>query len=177
MVRTSLTHLAAPRVSLFCSYHILTSPMIYYWTDAQQHGIYLLNRSQRTSKCGKNISDTLGCASCVTFLLLPHFDVTYYWTDARQHGTYLLIRLVWCSLVSSSICLPKPWHITENRPQHWELHVLYLVMNIWRLWNCLHPDWRKLTKRLLKRKIHHLLLTVLEIEDYHVDAHSLSSLS
>ena len=26
-------------------------------------------------KCGKNISDTLGCASCATFLFLPHFDV------------------------------------------------------------------------------------------------------
>ena len=26
------------------------------------------NRSQRMSKCGKNISDTLGCASCATFL-------------------------------------------------------------------------------------------------------------
>ena len=33
------------------------------------------NRSQRTSKCSKNISDTLGCASCATFLFLPHFDV------------------------------------------------------------------------------------------------------
>ena len=33
------------------------------------------NRSQRTSKCGKNISDTLGCTSCATFLFLPHFDV------------------------------------------------------------------------------------------------------
>ena len=33
------------------------------------------SRSQRTSKCGKNISDTLGCASCATFLFLPHFDV------------------------------------------------------------------------------------------------------
>ena len=40
-----------------------------------------------------------------------------------------------------------------------------------RLWNCLHPDWRKLTKRAFKRKIHKLLLTV--IEDYYVDAHSL----
>ena len=29
---------------LFCSYHILTSSVIYYWTDARQHGIYLLNR-------------------------------------------------------------------------------------------------------------------------------------
>ena len=42
-----------------------------------------------------------------------------------------------------------------------------------RLWNCLHPDWRKLTKRAFKRKIHKLLLTVLEIEDYYVDANSL----
>ena len=33
------------------------------------------NRSQRTSKCGKNIRGTLGCASCATFLFLPHFDV------------------------------------------------------------------------------------------------------
>ena len=42
-----------------------------------------------------------------------------------------------------------------------------------RLWNCLHPDWHKLTKRAFKRKIHKLLLTVLEIEDYSVDANSL----
>ena len=41
-VRTSVTYSAAPRVPLFCSYHILTSSVIYYWTDARQHGIYLL---------------------------------------------------------------------------------------------------------------------------------------
>ena len=33
------------------------------------------NRSQRTSKCGKNISDTLACGSCATSLFLRHFDV------------------------------------------------------------------------------------------------------
>ena len=27
------------------------------------------------NRCGKNISDTLGCATCATFLFLPHFDV------------------------------------------------------------------------------------------------------
>ena len=43
VVRTSVTHSAAPRVPLFCSYHILTSSVIYYWTDARQHGIYLLS--------------------------------------------------------------------------------------------------------------------------------------
>ena len=32
-----------------------------------------------------------------------------------------------------------------------------------RLWNCLHPYWRKLTKRAFKRKIHKLFLSVLEI--------------
>ena len=41
VVRTSVTHPAAPRVPLFCSYHILSS-VIYYWADARQHGIYLL---------------------------------------------------------------------------------------------------------------------------------------
>ena len=25
-----------------CSYHILTSSVIYYWTDARQHEVYLL---------------------------------------------------------------------------------------------------------------------------------------
>ena len=66
MVRTSMTHSAAPRVSLFCSYHVLTSSVATRLFS---------NRSQRTSKCGKNINDTLGCASCVTFLFLPRFDV------------------------------------------------------------------------------------------------------
>ena len=42
VVRTSVTHSAVPRVPLFCSYHVLTSSVIYYWTDARQHGIYLL---------------------------------------------------------------------------------------------------------------------------------------
>ena len=30
--------------NFFHSYHILTSHVIYYWTDAQQHEIYLLYR-------------------------------------------------------------------------------------------------------------------------------------
>ena len=36
-----MTHSATPRVPLFCSFHILTSSVIYYWTDTRQHGIYL----------------------------------------------------------------------------------------------------------------------------------------
>ena len=40
----SMTHLAAPHVALTCSNYILTSSMIYYCTDAQQLGIYLLQK-------------------------------------------------------------------------------------------------------------------------------------
>ena len=43
MVRTSVTHLPAACVPLFYSYHILTSPVIYYWTDTRPNGIYLLS--------------------------------------------------------------------------------------------------------------------------------------
>ena len=47
-----------------------------YKTNRFQVAVHLFsNRSQRTSKCGKNISDTLGCTLCATFLFLPHFDV------------------------------------------------------------------------------------------------------
>ena len=51
VVRTSVTHSATPRVPLFCSYHILTSSVIYYWTDTRQHGIYLLNRMWSVMAC------------------------------------------------------------------------------------------------------------------------------
>ena len=40
--------------------------------DSMLPCIWYSNRSQKTSKCGKNISDTLGYA---TYLFLPHFDV------------------------------------------------------------------------------------------------------
>ena len=44
------------------------------------------NRSQNTSKYGKNISDTLSCTMCATFLFL---SVIYYCTEPRQHGIHL----------------------------------------------------------------------------------------
>ena len=41
VVKASVTHLLSARVPLLCFYRILTSSVIYYWTDARQHGIYL----------------------------------------------------------------------------------------------------------------------------------------
>ena len=47
-----------------------------YKTNRSQVAVRLFsNRSQRTSKCGKNTSDTLAYISCATFLFLPHFDI------------------------------------------------------------------------------------------------------
>ena len=43
VVKTTVTHSPAARVPLLCFYDILTSSVILYWTDAWQHGIYLLN--------------------------------------------------------------------------------------------------------------------------------------
>ena len=48
------------------------------------------NRSQRTSKCDKNISDTLRCSSCATFLFLPHFDVNCDLLLNRRTATWNL---------------------------------------------------------------------------------------
>lgn len=41
VVRTKKWHMKLSRVWHWCSYHILISSVIYYWTDAHQHGIYL----------------------------------------------------------------------------------------------------------------------------------------
>ena len=38
------------RVPLLCFYHMLTSSVIYYWTDPRQHGIYLLYTMIRKEK-------------------------------------------------------------------------------------------------------------------------------
>ena len=48
VVKTSVTHSPATRLPLLCFYDILTSSVIYYWTDARQHGIYLLTRTYPT---------------------------------------------------------------------------------------------------------------------------------
>ena len=40
-VRTKKWHTRRSRVCHWCSYHILTSSVIYYCTDVRQHGIYL----------------------------------------------------------------------------------------------------------------------------------------
>ena len=61
-------------VPLFCSYHILS--VIYYWTDARQLGIYLLNRVKLCVACSKLTTD-----------YQPHINIC-----TIQYQTYLPVR-------------------------------------------------------------------------------------
>ena len=67
-------------------------PFLEYWINFM---IYLTNRihvavcrfsnrSRRTSKCGKNICDKLGCALCATFLFLYKKRIKTYGKKAFQ---------------------------------------------------------------------------------------------
>ena len=58
--------------------------------DSMLPCVWFSNRSQKTSKCGKNISDTLGYASCATCLFLPHFDVICDLLLNRRRATWNL---------------------------------------------------------------------------------------
>ena len=49
------------------------------------------NRSQAMSKCSRNNSDTIGWASCATFLFWPHFEVIFD----------LLLNRHWCPTAKS----------------------------------------------------------------------------
>ena len=51
-------------------------------------------RSQRTSKCGKNVCDTLTCGLRATSLFLPHFDVICDLLLNRRIATWNLFQIV-----------------------------------------------------------------------------------
>ena len=72
--------------------------------DSMLPCVWFSNRSQKTSKCGKNISDTLGYASCATYLFLPHFDVICDLLLNRRTATWnLFVNL--SALFKSNSCL------------------------------------------------------------------------
>ena len=79
-VRTSLTHSPVPHVPLFCSYCTLTSSVVFYWTDAQQHGTYSLGEdylSWEARQCTlKNIYLICKCNP------LLHFCNIFLWMES-----------------------------------------------------------------------------------------------
>ena len=87
-----------------------------YKTNRFQVAVRLFNnRSQRTSKCGKNISDTLGCASCATFLFLPHFDVICDLLLKRRTGNWNLFVNYIISSVMHAFWLVFTYDLLEDR--------------------------------------------------------------
>ena len=106
VVRTSVTHSTAPCVPLFCSYHILMSSVIYYWTDTQQLGIYLLNRFHITMWLLSNQSQMM----------------SELWWERKKHTRCSQVWH-WCSysLLTSSVM----WSCTD--PQQHVIYLFYMI--------------------------------------------------
>ena len=81
-----VTHSPAARVPLLCFYHILTSSVIYYWTDARQHGIYLLSILHA------------GFVLCLSFLFLNMCKMCF-------RNLHLSKILFFCFASKAQICL------------------------------------------------------------------------
>ena len=88
--------------------------------------VWFSNRSQKTPKCGKNISDTLGYASCATFLFLPHLDVICDLLLNRRTATwnlfvkYMLTKIDFVKIVQS---ITRVFLIKLQSPVPFILHV------------------------------------------------------
>ena len=70
----------------FGTRQVCVSVFFLFWSSHKTNRFHVAvglcsNTSQRTSKCGKNISDTLACGSCATSLFLPHFE-----SSEQTHG-------------------------------------------------------------------------------------------
>ena len=87
------------RFKFYWIFWILNLNQSQFFAKHSNQSVRFSNRSQMTSKCGKNVSDTLGCASCATFFFLPHFDVIcdllgslsmqrFWATDGSQMWTF-----------------------------------------------------------------------------------------
>ena len=85
---------------------VCVSVFILFWSLYKANRFHVTvrlfsNRSQRTSKCGKNTSDTLACSSCATSLFLPHFDVIGDLLLNRRTATWnLFVKYTTCQLYS-----------------------------------------------------------------------------
>ena len=94
-------------------------------------GLPCSDKSQKTPKCGKNISDTLGCALCATFLCSYHalISVICYCTDARQHEIYLLNCKPYFDLFKPTL-LSSPIWASERRLKA-SNHVIIIIIMVY----------------------------------------------
>ena len=84
--------------------------------DSMLPCVWFSNRSQKTSRGGKNIIDILGYASCATFLFFPHFDVICDLLLNRSTATWNLFVNCW-------LFYSQPTFRSKNcRVDAWELN-------------------------------------------------------
>ena len=107
VVRTSVTHSAAPCVPLFCSYHILMSSVIYYWTDAQQLGIYLLNiyiyQLHWVSLSIKDVVEYFIVLELWSWIANLYFEICF--RDVQICGNVFLSSEIWPSTCGESFLI------------------------------------------------------------------------
>ena len=65
---------------------IIKNFSILYYIKQIDSKLLFSNRSQRMSKWGKNISDTLGCTSCATFFVLTTLWCHLWSITEQTHG-------------------------------------------------------------------------------------------
>jgi len=63
--KNNVAHEVITKCITKCCYHILTSSMINYWTDAQQHGIYMFYAGSRKQS---NVNDVI-CSSVLQLII------------------------------------------------------------------------------------------------------------
>ena len=131
------------------------------------------NRSQRMSKCGKNISDTLGCALCATFLFLPHFDVLCDLLLNRHTATWnLFVKYIYIYIYNRYIHAYYA-NLHNVRRGKFQCFVQLLRSNTLFLWwhedtssLCLLSDdnssWQMISNFSLQKRLH-LLLALLRM--------------
>ena len=103
-------HLDLNQICKLTCFQFLQYSYVYLTNRFQVAMCLFSNRSQRMSKCDKNISGTLGCASCATFLFVPHFDLLCDLLLNRRKATWNLFvlynkELKKVLMMTSSICL------------------------------------------------------------------------
>ena len=108
--------------------------------DSMLPCVWFSNRSQKTSKCGKNISDTLGYASCATYLFLPHFDVICDLLLNRRTATWNLFvnHIFWYKILLLCYFIGVDRIIDHNMAVQRYKISLFMLKNI-SLVYCAHP--------------------------------------
>ena len=122
VVRTKKWHTRRSRVCHWCSYHILTSSVIYYWTDAWQHGIYLfyiITKQTTTDEAFFNFKLFQHNANAGLWSLRrtwkKPFDVIYYLYKMKQSHWLLYVAkdFDWSRKTSPLSNLTRESHVAE----------------------------------------------------------------